>query len=108
LPWFFGQDLKHLLNLLGRGGTKGQTSQEVQGHAGLGAVGSGGIEAHYLAGSLEVGDVGVFQVGQRGGNGKGEDLARLEGSGWIYMEISAAQADVPEDASTLERGVGIG
>jgi len=55
-----------------------------------------------------VGDVGVFQVGQRGENGKGEDLARLEGSGWIYMEISAAQADVPEDASTLERGVGIG
>ena len=52
--------------------------------------------------------VGVFQVGQRGGNGKGEDLTRLEGTDWIYMEISAAQADVPEDASTLERGVGIG
>jgi len=102
---FWVQDLKHLL---GRGGTKGQTSQEVQCHSGLGAVGGGWVKAHYLAGSLEVGDVGVFQEGQRGGNGKGEDLARLEGSAWIYMEIGAAQADVPEDASTLERGVGIG
>jgi hypothetical protein len=55
-----------------------------------------------------VGDVGVFQIGQGGGNGKGEDLTRLEGSVWIYMEIRAAQADVPEDSLTLERGVGFG
>jgi hypothetical protein len=93
---------------LARGGAKGQTSQEVKGHPGLGAVGGGGIEANYLGGSLKVGEVGVFQVEQGGGNGEGEDLTRLEGSGWIYMEIGAAQADVPEDAVTLERGVGIG
>jgi hypothetical protein len=55
-----------------------------------------------------MGEVGVFQVKQGDGNGKGEDLTRLEGSGWIYMEIGAPQADVPEDSLTLERGVGIG
>jgi hypothetical protein len=91
-----------------RGGTKSQTPQEVQGHPGLRAVGGGRIEANYLAGSLEVGEIGVFQVGQRGGNGKGEDLTRLEGSGWIYMEIRAAQANIPGHALTLERGVGLG
>jgi hypothetical protein len=55
-----------------------------------------------------VGEVSVFQIEQGSGNDKGEDLAWLEGSAWIYMEIGADRADIPENALTLERGVGIG
>jgi hypothetical protein len=57
---------------------------------------------------VEVGEVGVFQVEQGRGNGKGENLARLEASAWVYMEIAADRTDIPEKALTLERGVGIG
>jgi hypothetical protein len=102
---FFVQDLEHLL---GGNGAKSQPPLEGQGYAGLGAVWLRGIESNHLAGSLKVGDVGVFQVGQGGGNGEGEDLTRLKVSARIYMKISAAQADVPEDSLTLDRGVGIG
>jgi len=94
--------------LLAGGVAKGETIQEVQGYPGLGAVGRRGVKANYLAGSLEAREVGVFQVEQRRGNGKGEDLPRLEGSVWIYMEIGAAQANVPQVSLTLERGVGVG
>jgi hypothetical protein len=103
---FSVQDLKYWLG--GGNGAKSQPPQKGQGYTGLGTVGHWGIEANYLTGCLKVGEVGFFQVVQGGGNGEGEDLARLETSLRIYMEISAAQADVPEDSLTPERGVGIG
>ena len=105
LAAFRVQILKHLQ---GRGGTKSWTFEEVQGYPSLGAVGSRGFETDYFAGGLEVGDVAVFQIWQGGGNGQGENLTLLKGSVRIYMEIGAAQADVPEDALTLKGGVGIG
>lgn len=63
---------------------------------------------NYLAVSQKAGDFGVFQIGQRGGNGKGEDLARLEGTAWIYMEFSDDHADIPKESLPLERGIGFG
>jgi hypothetical protein len=88
--------------------TKGWAFQEVQGYPGLGTVGGGGLEANYLAGGLKMRNIATFQIWQGGKNGKREDLTWLEGSVWIYMEIGAAQADVPDDALTLKGGVSIG
>ena len=103
--FFLGLAIETLARL---GEHKGWAFQEVQGYSGLGSIGGGGLEANHLAGGLKMRNIAGFQIWQGGKNGKGKDLTQLKATVWIYMEISAAQADVPDDALTLKGGVGIG
>ncbi len=54
-----------------------------------------------------MGDAAAFQIGQRGCNSQGQNLAWLEGSTRIYMEIGSSQADIPENPLPLDRYLGI-
>jgi hypothetical protein len=83
------------------------TIQEVQGDAGSAALRSRRFEAHYLASGLQMGNADVLPIRRRRENGQGESLTLPQGSGWIYVKIDAAQADVPEDSLTLKGGARI-